>query len=134
MQFKELKIKKEIIDALENENYIELTPIQEMAIPIVLENKDLIAQAPTGTGKTFAYGIPLINMINKEEKNVQALVICPTRELAVQVCNELRKLLVNIEGVKAQVLYGGQNIEFQIKDLKKHPQIILVHQEEFVTI
>ena len=96
MQFKELKIKKEIIDALENENYIELTPIQEMAIPIVLENKDLIAQAPTGTGKTFAYGIPLINMINKEEKNVQALVICPTRELAVQVCNELRKLLVNI--------------------------------------
>lgn len=125
MQFKELKIKKEIIDALENENYIELTPIQEMAIPIVLENKDLIAQAPTGTGKTFAYGIPLINMINKEEKNVQALVICPTRELAVQVCNELRKLLVNIEGVKAQVLYGGQNIEFQIKDLKKHPQIIV---------
>ncbi len=103
----------------------EATPIQTKAIPVILQGKDVIAQAPTGTGKTCAFGIPAIEGIDVTKDHVQVLILCPTRELVIQTTEELKALTKYKEGVRSLPIYGGQQIERQITGLKKKPQIII---------
>lgn len=125
MTFHELDLNEKTKKALEYIGYVNPTPIQEKAIPIILEGKDLIGQSKTGTGKTASYSLPMIEKIEKTNKEVQAIVLCPTRELAVQVADEVRKFLKYQEGIKTLAIYGGQSIESQIKMLKKGVQIVI---------
>ena len=105
--------------------FTEPTPIQNEVIPYMLEGKDCLAQAPTGTGKTCAFGIPLANMIDAEDESVQALIMCPTRELAMQTEKEIKKLISNFRGIKVLAIYGGQNFSRQLASLRKKPQVIV---------
>ena len=115
------EIEKAIIDL----GYTEATPIQQMTIPIIMSGKDITGQAQTGTGKTCAFAIPAIEAVNPELRKEQVLVLCPTRELALQCSSEFKKLLKYKRGVKVLALYGGQNIDYQIRDLKSRPAIIV---------
>lgn len=103
----------------------EATPIQAKAIPVILEGKDIIAQAPTGTGKTCAFGIPAIESVDTSNDSVQVLILCPTRELVIQVAEELTALSKYKKGVRVLPIYGGQQIERQISALRKRPQVII---------
>ena len=123
--FQDLGLSEEILKALENKGYGYPTRIQEEAIPPLLEWKDVIAKAPTGTGKTFAFGIPIIEHIDAERDDLQALILAPTRELAIQICDELRSLLAYYKNIRVAVLYGGQKIDVQLKALKRSPQIVV---------
>ena len=111
--------------ALDKKGFTQATAIQGGAIPCFMEWKDVIAKAPTGTGKTFAFGIPMVEHVNPESDDVQALVLAPTRELAIQIQEELRDLCEFKEGVRSVCLYGGAPIDKQITTLKKHPQIVV---------
>ncbi len=124
-QFINLNISNAIIEALNKENILEPTPIQEKSIPFLLEGNDVIGQAQTGTGKTFAYSIPLLERINLKSNNIEALVLCPTRELSLQVSKELAKLVSNQKNVRLCTIYGGESYEKQFKELKKRPQIVI---------
>lgn len=124
-KFEELELSKEVKRALKEIGYENATPIQAEAIPYVLSGKDMIGQSKTGTGKTASYGLPLIEKIDPMNKHVQAIVLCPTRELAVQVSEEMRKFTKYKENVKNIAIYGGQSIENQIKLLKKGVQIVI---------
>jgi ATP-dependent RNA helicase DeaD len=126
MRFDELNIKEEIIRATQDMGFTQASPIQEKAIPVVLEGKDMIGQAQTGTGKTAAFGIPALQMVDAEEKKLQTLVMCPTRELAIQVAEELRKLAKYMHGVKVLPVYGGQQITMQIRALKSRAGVQIV--------
>ena len=125
VRYDELKLSPEIMRALEKNGYVQATPVQGGAIPYFMEWRDVIAKAPTGTGKTFAFGIPMVEHIDPREDAVQGLVLAPTRELAIQIMAELRDLCEFKEGVRAVVLYGGQPIDKQITQLKKRPQIVV---------
>ena len=125
MTFEELPLNEKTKRALRDAGYTNPTPIQEQAIPVVLEGKDFIGQSKTGTGKTASYSLPMIETIDASSKKVQAIVLCPTRELAVQVADEVRKFLKYQEGIKTVAIYGGQSIETQIKMLKKGVQIVI---------
>ena len=105
--------------------FTEASEIQEKAIPLLLEGKDFIGQAQTGTGKTAAFAIPGIELINPESKETQMLILCPTRELAIQVEGELRKLTKNHEGLYSLAIYGGQDIKVQLKALKRGANIVV---------
>lgn len=124
-QFKDLEIKEELQRAIEDLGYEQASPIQAKAIPAVLSGIDVIGQAQTGTGKTAAFGIPLLQRIDPNNKNLQAIVLCPTRELAIQVSEELRKLAKYLQGVKTLPVYGGQPIDRQIKALKSGVQVVI---------
>ncbi len=119
------ELSPEVALAIENMGYEAATPIQEAAIPPMLEGRDIIGQAQTGTGKTAAFGIPLIERVIPEEKQVQALVLCPTRELAIQTAGELVKLSRYRPGVKVVPVYGGQPIERQMRGLEMGAQVIV---------
>ena len=123
--FQDLGLSEEILKALENKGYGYPTRIQEEAIPPLLEWKDVIAKAPTGTGKTFAFGIPIIEHIDAERDDLQALILAPTRELAIQICDELRSLLAFYKNIRVAVLYGGQKIDVQLTALKLSHQIVV---------
>ena len=125
VRYDELKLSPEIMRALEKKGYVQATPVQGGAIPYFMEWRDVIAKAPTGTGKTFAFGIPMVEHVDPASDAVQGLVLAPTRELAIQIMEELRDLCEFKEGVRAVVLYGGQPIEKQITQLKKKPQIVV---------
>lgn len=125
MNFENLNISEDILRALEEMGFAETTPIQEQAIPKILEGGDLVGQAQTGTGKTCAYGIPAVELTDRSATSPQVLVLCPTRELASQVAEELRRLAKFTHGLRILAVYGGQNIENQISALKKKPQIII---------
>ena len=125
VRYDELKLSPEIMRALEKKGYVQATPVQGGAIPYFMEWRDVIAKAPTGTGKTFAYGIPIVEHVDPEDESVQAVILAPTRELAIQIMAELRDLCEFKEGVRAVVLYGGQPIDKQITQLKKRPQIVV---------
>ena len=124
LKFVDLEVKDSIKRAIEDIGYVEMTPIQKAALPIVLEGKDIIAQAPTGTGKTCCFAIPAINLVDVDSPDVQVLVLCPTRELAIQVSNEFQKISKFTKGLKVCTVYGGQDIDKQIIALKKKPQIV----------
>ncbi|MBK7252661.1 MAG: DEAD/DEAH box helicase [Ignavibacteria bacterium] len=125
LKFDELNLSKEIQKAVEEMGFEEATPIQSEAIPAIMSGKDIIGQAQTGTGKTASFGIPLIEAIDKHSKNIQALVLCPTRELAIQVAEEMNNLLKYVKTVKVVPIYGGQSIDRQIKILKFGVQIVI---------
>lgn len=122
--FKDFNIGQDIVKALSNMGFENPTPIQEKAIPVALEGRDMIGQAQTGTGKTTAFGVPMIEKMDMNQSKVQGLVIAPTRELAIQVGEELNRIGQN-KGVRTVPVYGGQDIQRQIKALKKHPQIVV---------
>ncbi len=114
-----------ILKALEKKGFTYATKVQEEVIPPFLAWKDVLAKAPTGTGKTFAFGIPMIMHIDRAVEGVQALVLAPTRELALQIGDELRALLEFEDGIRVAVLYGGTGMDAQLKALKKNPQIVV---------
>ena len=124
-RYDELGLSPAIMRAIEKKGYVQATPVQSGAIPYFMEGKDVIAKAPTGTGKTFAFGIPMVEHVDPEQKVVQGLVLAPTRELAIQIQEELRDLCEFKEGVRTVVLYGGAPIEKQIRQLKDGPQIVV---------
>lgn len=123
--FEQLNLSEEVQRALKEMGFEEATPIQSMAIPEILAGRDIIGQAQTGTGKTCAFGIPAIENIDPSVSGVQVLALCPTRELAIQVSEELRNLTKYKKGVSILPIYGGQSIDRQIMALKKKPQIIV---------
>ena len=123
--FESLGLSEAMLKALEKKGYGYPTTIQAEAIPCFLQWKDVIAKAPTGTGKTFAFGIPMIEHIDAESENVQGLILAPTRELAIQIGDELRGLLTYYHGIRVAVLYGGAGIGSQIRQLEKKPQIVV---------
>ena len=115
----------EVQKAITEMGFEEATPIQARAIPYILAGRDIIGQAMTGTGKTCAYGIPAVEMIDSDVSDIQVLILCPTRELAVQVAEELQEVSKFKKGVKVLPIYGGQSIDRQIMALKRRPQIIV---------
>ena len=124
MKFSELGLSQDILDAITTHGYVEATPIQEKTIPLTLAGKDVIGQAQTGTGKTAAFGLPILENIDLDNKNIQALIVSPTRELAIQTADELKKL-GHDKHVDVQVVFGGADIRRQIQNLKSHPQILV---------
>ena len=125
MSFQDLGLSDAMLKALEKKGYGYPTTIQQEAIPPFMQWKDVIAKAPTGTGKTFAFGIPMIEHIDPECGDVQGLILAPTRELAIQIGDELRGLLTYYRGIRVAVLYGGAGIGAQIKQLERKPQIVV---------
>ena len=123
--YQDMGLSEATMKALDKKGYVQATPIQGGAIPYFMEWKDVVAKAPTGTGKTFAFGIPMVEHIDPESDAVQGLVLAPTRELAIQIRDELRDLCAFREGVRTVCLYGGQPIEKQITQLKSRPQIVV---------
>lgn len=123
--FKDLALSPSTLKAIEEIGYVKPSPIQAEAIPVVLAGKDIIGQAQTGTGKTAAFMLPILEKIDPKNKNVQALVLCPTRELAVQVHEESKKFSRNNRDVHILSIYGGQSYDPQIRALKKGVQIVV---------
>lgn len=125
LKFEELQLSQELIRAVKDMGFEEATPIQSKAITKVLEGRDIIGQSQTGTGKTAAFGLPCIDMIDVNNKKLQAVILSPTRELAIQICEEFRKFLKYKDDIKVLPVYGGQPIERQIGALKKGVQIVV---------
>lgn len=125
VRFEDLGLCPEILKAVKKMGFEEASPIQAAAIPVVRGGKDIIGQAQTGTGKTAAFGIPLLEKIDPKSKKLQAIVLCPTRELAIQVADEIRTLAKYLHGIKVLPIYGGQEIVKQIRSLKSGTQLII---------
>ena len=125
VRFDEFNLNPKILRGIQEMVFEETTPIQGKAIPVVMEGVDVIGQAQTGTGKTAAFGIPLLMKVDPHNKKTQAIVLCPTRELAIQVAEEIRNLSKYMHGVKILPVYGGQDIVKQIRSLKGGTQIII---------
>lgn len=123
--FEDLDISKEIKRALADMEFVEATPVQSQSIPAMLDGNDIVAQAPTGTGKTCSFGIPIIEDTDTTQRAVGSLILCPTRELVVQTANELLRLTKYKKAIRIVAVYGGQSIDRQILALKKKPQIIV---------
>lgn len=124
--FNELELKQEILDGIAELGYEQPTPIQEQVIPYMLHNEgDLVALAQTGTGKTAAFGLPLLNMLNLEQRHIQALVLSPTRELCMQIANDLKHYSSKMNGMKVVPVYGGENIVTQFKQLDVQPHVLV---------
>lgn len=124
MVFNKFKLSEAVNQAIGSMGFEETTPIQELAIPIVLSGRDLIGQAHTGTGKTAAFGIPIVENFDVDKEKIQGVVLAPTRELAMQVAEELNRI-GQYKGIRALPIYGGQEITRQIRALKKRPHIIV---------
>jgi ATP-dependent RNA helicase DeaD len=124
LKFKELGLDHDLLKAIAQSGFEEATPIQAETIPLVLAGKDVIGQAQTGTGKTAAFGLPILQNIDKADRSIQALVISPTRELAIQTQEELYRLGQD-KKIKVQAVYGGADIRRQIRQLSEHPQIVV---------
>lgn len=123
--FETLDISDELKRAVSDMGFVEATPVQSQSIGPMLEGRDMVAQAPTGTGKTCAFGIPLVEGMDTSSRNVLAMILCPTRELVVQTTDELMKLTKYKKSIRIVPIYGGQNIDRQIMALKRKPQIIV---------
>lgn len=123
--YQELPIREEIKRGIAEMGFTEMTEIQQKTIPVMLEGKEVIAKAPTGTGKTCAFGVPMVQRIDPAKGCVQGVVLCPTRELCLQITEELSKLGKYIPGFRIVAVYGGQSMNPQIEALKKQPQIIV---------
>lgn len=120
-----MKIKNEIEQAIKEMGFVDLTDIQKQTIPLLLQGQDVIGNSQTGTGKTAAFGIPILEMIDFDKDSIQAVIITPTRELAVQIKRELSKIAKYIQGCRIVDVYGGEIITRQFAALKKKPQIIV---------
>lgn len=125
IRFDEMDILPQILRGIKEMGFEEATPIQAKAIPVVMSGQDVIGQAQTGTGKTAAFGIPMLQKVDSQNKKTQVIVLCPTRELAIQVADEIRNLSKYMHGIKVLPVYGGQDIGKQIRSLKGGAQIII---------
>ena len=126
ISFDEMGLDDSLLKAVEELGFQKPTPIQEKVIPKILaDKKDLVAQAQTGTGKTAAFGLPLIQMADITSQDIQCLILCPTRELCIQISNDLRKYSIHKEGIRIISVYGGANIDTQIRSLKKGGQFVV---------
>ena len=123
--YKDMNLSEAIMKALDKKGFTQATAIQGGAIPYFMQGRDVVAKAPTGTGKTYAFGIPMVEHVDPESDQMQGLILAPTRELAVQIRDELRDLCAFREGVRIVCLYGGQPIDKQITQLKHRPQIVV---------
>jgi ATP-dependent RNA helicase DeaD len=124
-KFISLGISEAIAETLKIHGITEPTPIQEKAVPLLLDGKDIIAQSQTGTGKTFAFVLPILEKLDISNPNIQALIVTPTRELALQITHEIHKLIEHIEGINILAVYGGQDVASQLKKLKKNIHIVV---------
>lgn len=125
LRYEDAGIDDRILRAVRELGFEHMTPIQEQAIPLFMTGRDIIGQAQTGTGKTAAFGIPILQKIIPEDRSLQAVILCPTRELAIQAADELRKFAKYMSGIKVLPVYGGQEIYKQIKNLKTGVQIVV---------
>jgi ATP-dependent RNA helicase DeaD len=125
LKFEELNLSKQMLKAIKDIGFEEAAPVQSATIPLILEGKDVIAQSQTGTGKTAAFAIPTIERIDVGQKQLQAIVLCPTRELVIQVTEEFRKLTKYALDINVVPIYGGQEIGRQFRALANNPQIIV---------
>ncbi len=125
MRYEDAEIDERILRAVGELGFDQMTPIQEQAIPLFMTGRDIIGQAQTGTGKTAAFGIPILQKIDPDDRSLQAVILCPTRELAMQAAEELRKFSKYMQGIKVLPIYGGQDIIRQIKNLKSGVQIVV---------
>lgn len=123
--FSQADISAEVLRAINKMGIKDMTPVQQKTLPLMMQGRDVIGIAPTGTGKTLAFGIPMLEYVDLKDQRVQELVLAPTRELSLQIAAELRTLSQYIVGLRIAVLYGGQPIVKQINDLKHHPQIVI---------
>ena len=124
--FADLGINNDILKGLSSLGFQEPTPVQAKVIPLMLERQvDMVSLAQTGTGKTAAFGLPLIQLTNKKERQTQGLILCPTRELCVQVARDLEAFSRHVEGIRILAVYGGASIENQIKALRKGVHIVI---------
>ena len=125
IKFDTLGLDPKILRAITEMGFEEPSPIQAKAIPEVMAGHDVIGQAQTGTGKTAAFGIPLLQKIDPKNRKLQAIILCPTRELAIQVADEIRRLSKFMHGIKILPVYGGQDIGKQIRSLKGGVQLVI---------
>ena len=124
-KFEEFGVAQEFIRSLTEQNLTMPTDVQQQVIPLAAEGGDMVVQAPTGTGKTLAFALPMLAKIDRDDDCVQAVVICPTRELVIQICEVIQSLLKYSEKIRIAGLYGGQNIQRQLFCLRKKPQIVV---------
>jgi ATP-dependent RNA helicase DeaD len=124
-KFEDLLLSKELRRAVQDLGFEEMTPIQAKAIPFIIEGRDVIGQAQTGTGKTLAFGLPILESIHPKMKKVQAIILCPTRELAIQVAEEMKRALKYKKDITILSIYGGQPIERQIHTLKTGAHVVI---------
>ena len=125
LSFDSMDLSSEILKAVRAMGFEEPSTVQAKTIPLMMEGQDINAIAPTGTGKTCAFGIPMLEYVQLKDSRVQEIVLAPTRELALQIGDELTRLAKYIDGVRIAVIYGGQSISRQITALKRHPQIVI---------
>ena len=126
MTFSELGLRDELLQAIAEMGFVEPMPIQEQTIPALLEREtDFVGLAQTGTGKTGAYGLPLLNRIEAGERVPQAVVLCPTRELCLQIVDDLRQFARHLKGFRIVAVYGGASISFQVNELRRGAQIVV---------
>jgi ATP-dependent RNA helicase DeaD len=124
--FEELGINEVLIQAITELGFVNPTPIQEKAVPVLLRGtKDFVGLAQTGTGKTAAFGLPLLQLIKTDNKFPQALIVCPTRELCLQIVSDIEKFKKHVKGLHVVAVYGGASITMQIRDLKRGVQIVV---------
>ena len=124
-KFEELNLSKELRRAVREFGFEEMTPIQAKTIPLILEGRDVIGQAQTGTGKTLAFGLPVLESIHPRVRKPQAIILCPTRELAIQVAEELQSVLKYKREITILPVYGGQPIDRQIRTLNSGAHVII---------
>ena len=125
LKFSDLGISAEILKSVEEMGYTQPSPIQTQSIPFILQGRDVIGQAQTGTGKTAAFAIPIIDLVDADINKPQAIILCPTRELAVQVEGEIQKLARYHRAINSVAIYGGESIDRQIRVLRKGVQIVV---------
>ena len=123
--FESMDLSKEILQAVHAMGFQEPSTVQARTIPLMMAGTDINAIAPTGTGKTCAFGIPMLEYVQLKDSRIQEVVLAPTRELALQIGEELTNLAKYIDGVRIAVIYGGQSISKQIAALKRKPQIVI---------
>ena len=133
MNFKELGISNDLVNALSKMGINSPTPIQEEAIPLIINKKDIIAQSQTGTGKTFAFLLPMFENINPKDNNIQGLIITPTRELALQISQAAEKLNES-KNINILAAYGGKDIKSQLNKLKRNIHLVIAKEPSEITI
>ena len=126
MTFQELGLRQELLDAVAELGFVNPMPVQEQVIPYMLTHEnDLVALAQTGTGKTAAFGLPILNMVNVEQRKIQSLVLAPTRELCIQIANDIKNFASKMRGLKVVPIYGGESIVVQYRQLDVQPQVLV---------
>ncbi len=124
-EFEKFGINSLVIKALDEQNIVEPTEIQQKVLPLALGIGDVVAKAPTGTGKTLGFALPIIEKVDRDSNKVQALIVCPTRELVIQICDVFKMAVKYYESFRVAGLYGGQNFQRQLMFLRKKPQVIV---------